>query len=63
LDVLLPGRSTSTIGKKILVDQIIACPMFNFQFFMGMAWMEGKSLQGCWQEFIRKFPTVYVVSA
>jgi len=61
MDKYLPGRSKATIGKKILLDQFIACPMFSIQFFMGMAYLEGKSLSLCWQEFTKKFPTVYMV--
>ncbi|CAL8108527.1 unnamed protein product [Orchesella dallaii] len=61
LDQYLPGRSFSTIGKKILTDQLIACPMFSIQFFMGMSFLEGKSLPECWAEFKKKFPTVYLI--
>jgi len=60
LDKYLPGRSFNTIGKKILTDQLIACPMFSVQFFMGMSFLEGKSLPECWREFTKKFPTVYL---
>jgi len=63
LDLLLPGKSAAIIAKKILLDQVIACPFFNFQFFVGMAWLEGKPLPVCWEEFVRKFPTVYLVRA
>jgi len=61
LDKYLPGRAFRTIGKKILVDQLVACPMFSVQFFMGMAFLEGKTLPECWGEFKKKFPTVYLV--
>lgn len=61
LDHFLPGKATSTIAKKILLDQVLACPFFNLQFFVGMAWLEGKPLSDCWKEFLKKFPAVYLV--
>jgi len=61
LDNYFPGRSKTTIGKKILIDQLVACPMFNLQFFLGMAFLEGKNWDECWKEFVKKFPTVYLV--
>ncbi|CAG7717217.1 unnamed protein product [Allacma fusca] len=61
LDVLIPRRDGRSIFKKIMADQLIACPMFSVQFFMGMAYLEGKSLPECWGEFKKKFPTVYAV--
>lgn len=62
LEALFPGRGSQSITSKIFVDQFIACPSFHFLYFMGMALLEGKTLQESWQELVRKFPTVYAVS-
>ena len=35
LDKVLPGATSSTVVKKILMDQIIASPYFAFSFFVG----------------------------
>ena len=63
MDHYFPGRSTMTITKKIVIDQIVGCPLFNLQFFMGMSLMEGKDIRESWAEFIAKFPIVYTVSS
>ena len=51
-----------TIGKKILVDQIVAAPFFAVTFFIGAGILEGHTLNESWEEFKKKFPTVYAVS-
>jgi len=61
LDQYYPGRTMKVISKKILLDQLIACPMFSVLFFLPMALMEGKTLANSWSEFVKKFPTVYLV--
>ncbi|CAG0896276.1 unnamed protein product [Cyprideis torosa] len=60
LDRALPGRSLRTIGLKIVADEIVAAPLFAYLFFMGMGFLEGKTLQKCWSEFKLKFPAVYL---
>jgi len=60
LDRWYPGTSKVMILKKILLDQIIASPFFNVQFIMGMGLMEGKTLNEAWNEFLFKFPRIYI---
>ena len=62
LDRALPSRSRRTVGLKILADQLAAAPFFAVTFFYGMGLLQGKSLDGCWTEFVAKFPAVYLVS-
>ena len=61
LDRALPSRSRRTVGLKILADQLAAAPFFAVTFFYGMGLLQGKSLEGCWTEFVAKFPAVYLV--
>ena len=37
LDKVLPGATSSTVVKKIFLDQIVASPYFAFSFFIGKA--------------------------
>lgn len=60
LDRVLPSRSRRTVGLKILADQLAAAPFFAVTFFYGMGLLQGKSLDGCWREFVAKFPAVYL---
>ena len=62
LDRVLPSRSLRTVGLKILADQLAAAPFFAITFFYGMGLLQGKGLDGCWTEFVAKFPAVYLVS-
>ncbi|CAH1774057.1 unnamed protein product, partial [Owenia fusiformis] len=55
------GRSRGTIIKKILTDQIIGSPLFAFIFFEASGILEGQSPKSSFEEFARKFPTVYMV--
>ncbi len=41
--------------------QIFAAPYFAFSFFFGMGILEDKRLSECWNEFVAKFPLVYLV--
>lgn len=61
LDRYLPGRKITTIGKKILADQLIASPLGSGSFFLGLGLLEGKTLLQSWEEFSNKFIMVYLV--
>lgn len=61
LDRFLPAITTSTVLKKILLDQVIASPMFACSFFMGMGTLEGNTATQSWREFTSKFWDVYKV--
>ena len=62
LETWYPGKGIKHVCKKVIWDQLISCPVFHINFFMGMGIMEGKTLHDAWGEFLRKFPTVYMVS-
>ena len=61
LDKVLPKRNLRTVLFKIAADQVIAAPFFAITFFFGMGVLEDKRMTECWREFVRKFPTVYLV--
>ena len=61
LDRLLPKKNLRTVGIKILADQFLAAPFFAITFIFGMGILEDKRLSECWVEFVKKFPTVYLV--
>lgn len=61
LDILLPKRTMNSIGQKIFYDQIIMSPMCIATFFYGMGLLEGKNVQECNEEIIKKAPRVYMV--
>jgi protein Mpv17 len=62
LDKILPKRDIRTVVLKIFADQLVAAPFFAFTFFFGMGILEDKRMSECWNEFVKKFPTVYLVS-
>lgn len=62
LDRFLPKRDLRTVMLKILADQIFAAPFFAITFFFGMGVLEDKRMSECWNEFKKKFPTVYLVN-
>lgn len=62
LDRYLPGKSLTTVGKKIVADQVICSPISSASFFVGAGLLEGGSLKECWQEYKGKFLMVYLVS-
>lgn len=62
LDRLLPKQNLNSVGKKILVDQFVASPLFIISFFYGMGLLEGKRYDECKEELRKKFLTVYTVS-
>ena len=47
---------------KILADQFLAAPFFAITFVFGMGILEDKRLSECWNEFLLKFPAIYLVS-
>ncbi|ELT87101.1 hypothetical protein CAPTEDRAFT_150250 [Capitella teleta] len=55
LDRYLPGRSLSTVAKKLVADQGVACPGFLLLFFGGMGLMEGQSQEEIKSEIKCKF--------
>lgn len=62
LDKWLPKRDLRTVALKIVADQLVAAPFFAITFFFGMGVLEDKRMSECWKEFVKKFPTVYLVS-
>lgn len=61
LDQLLPKRNPRTVALKILADQVFAAPFFATTFIVGMGLMQDKRISDCFTEFIKKFPTIYLV--
>ena len=61
LDKILPKTDLRTVALKIVMDQIFAAPFFAITFFFGMGVLEDKRMSECWTEFVKKFPTVYLV--
>ncbi|GLV34171.1 shams [Carabus blaptoides fortunei] len=61
LDKFLPKQNLNSVGKKILVDQFVASPLFIISFFYGMGLLEGKCYAECKEELRAKFVTVYAM--
>ncbi|KAM8745648.1 mpv17-like protein 2 [Acanthopagrus schlegelii] len=59
LDRVYVGKAMKTVGKKVLVDQLIASPTIGMWYFLGMGLMEGHSLSEGWEEFKDKFWEFY----
>ncbi|XP_049444714.1 mpv17-like protein 2 [Epinephelus fuscoguttatus] len=59
LDGVFVGKALKTVGKKLLVDQVVASPFFGMWYFLGMGLMEGHTLAEGWKEFTDKFWEFY----
>ncbi|KAM7013194.1 mpv17-like protein 2 [Tautogolabrus adspersus] len=62
IDKRFVGTTLSTVGKKVLLDQIISSPAMMFGYFVGMEVMEGHSLYDGLEEFKGKFWELYRAS-
>lgn len=62
LERILPKSDLSSVGKKIILDQFVASPLFIFTFFYGLGMLERKSLNECNTEIMMNAWEVYVVS-
>ncbi|XP_048470108.1 mpv17-like protein 2 isoform X2 [Rhincodon typus] len=60
LDRRFPGRTKRTVLKKVLLDQIIASPIFGLIYFGGMGILDGHRPIECLMEFKRKFWKFYM---
>ncbi|XP_022610975.1 mpv17-like protein 2 [Seriola dumerili] len=59
LDRIYVGKAMHTVGKKVLVDQMIASPSIGLWYFLGMGVMEGHTVAEGWEEFKDKFWEFY----
>lgn len=59
LDRVYVGKAMKTVGKKVLVDQLIASPTIGMWYFLGMSTMEGHTLSEGLEEFKDKFWEFY----
>lgn len=62
LDRILPGKCLITIAKKIFLDQLVGGIGFIFIFINGLCLMDGMSFSESFNEFLAKFPFIYMVS-
>lgn len=60
LDRVLPGNDMRTVLVKIVLDQVIASPMFIATFFYGNGILEGRTLSETTTELRRDLWTVYM---
>ncbi|XP_056271106.1 mpv17-like protein 2 isoform X2 [Pseudoliparis swirei] len=59
LDGVFVGKALKTVGKKVLVDQVVASPFLGMWYFVGMGLLEGHSVADGWKEFSNKFWEFY----
>lgn len=59
LDKLYIGKSMKVVGKKVLVDQIVASPTLGLWYFLGLSLTEGGTLSDGLEEFKDKFWAFY----
>ncbi|XP_041791243.1 mpv17-like protein 2 [Chelmon rostratus] len=59
LDSVFVGKAMSTVGKKVLADQLIASPAIGMWYFLGMGLTEGHTLSEGLEEFKEKFWEYY----
>jgi hypothetical protein len=62
LDTILPKKTFNSILKKILLDQTVGATVFIFLFIMIISLLEGKDLKQSFNEFLIKFPFIYLVN-
>ncbi|XP_072041004.1 mpv17-like protein 2 isoform X2 [Amphiura filiformis] len=61
LDRVLPGATGRIVAKKVLLDEIIASPIFTTSFFMGVGLLEGNTVGDSFAILRKKFLTVYMM--
>ena len=61
LDRILPGKTIGIIARKILLDQLICGTVLIFIYIVGICLLEGQTLKQAFNEFLQKFPFVYLV--
>nr|XP_020467657.1 mpv17-like protein 2 [Monopterus albus] len=59
LDGVYVGKAVRTVGKKVILDQLIASPILGMWYFLGMGVMEGHTLSEGLEEFKDKFWEFY----
>ncbi|XP_038572903.1 mpv17-like protein 2 [Micropterus salmoides] len=59
LDKVFVGTALNTVGKKLILDQLIPSPTLGVWYFLGMGVMEGRTLSEGWEEFKDKFWEYY----
>ncbi|XP_008330350.1 mpv17-like protein 2 [Cynoglossus semilaevis] len=59
LDRAFPGNALRVVGKKVLVDQLVASPTIGMWYFLGINLTEGHTLSEGWEDFKGKFWEFY----
>ncbi|XP_029003980.3 mpv17-like protein 2 [Betta splendens] len=59
LDRVCVGKTLSTVGKKIVADQLIGSPLIGVWYFLSMDLMEGQTFAEAWEDFKNKFWEIY----
>lgn len=61
LDKILPKKTFASISTKIVYDQIFGATVFTFLFILIVSLLDGFTLKESFDEFVRKFPIIYLV--
>merc|ERR1712080_413516 len=56
---LFPGDSVKSLIAKVAMDQSCFAPVGISSFYIGMSFLEGKDVNGAYQEWINKFPKTW----